>query len=149
LSSTNVPHLELFIVETGADSEDEEEKTQERLAKRFTKRARIQRMEEMHADTEEFSQQRLIDEDETMKLELKKMKVSYFRSYFATILLVCRLIPRSSFFRMVSFENVVYPLLEAHSPLWIQVRTPCSNGKKAQEALVVLSSTRVTAFPLH
>jgi hypothetical protein len=126
----------------GADSEDEEEKTQERLAKRFTKRARIQRMEEMHAESEEFSQQRLIDEDETMKLELKKMKVSYFKSYFATILLVCRLIPHSSSFsRMVLFESVVYPLLEAHSPLWIWVRTPCSNGKKAQEALVVLSLT--------
>lgn len=65
-----------MISENPDDSEDEEEKTQERLAKRFAKRARMNRIEEMHAESEEFSQQRLIDEDETMKLELKKMKVS-------------------------------------------------------------------------
>ena len=55
---------------------DEEERTQERLAKRFAKRARMQRLVELHGDSQEFSQQRLIDEDESMKLELSKMKVS-------------------------------------------------------------------------
>ena len=34
----------------------------------------MQRLEEMFADSQEFSQQRLIDEDESMKLELQKMK---------------------------------------------------------------------------
>jgi hypothetical protein len=36
----------------------------------------MQRLEEEYAESEEFSQQRLIDEDESMKWELKKMKVS-------------------------------------------------------------------------
>jgi hypothetical protein len=71
--------LTFHVFETDAEnannSDDEEEKTQERLAKRFAKRARMQRLEESHAESEEFSQQRLMDEDETMKLELKKMKV--------------------------------------------------------------------------
>ena len=44
-----------------------EERTQERLAKRFAKRARMCRLEEMYADSQEFSQQRMIDEDESMK----------------------------------------------------------------------------------
>jgi hypothetical protein len=58
----------------GNDSEAEEERTQERLAKRFAKRARMQRLEEEFADSQEFSQQRLIDEDESMRQELSQMK---------------------------------------------------------------------------
>jgi hypothetical protein len=58
----------------GADSEAEEDRTQERLAKRFAKRARMQRLEEEFADSQEFSQQRLIDEDESMRHELSQMK---------------------------------------------------------------------------
>ena len=66
--------------ETGDDSEAEEERTQERLAKRFAKRARMQRLEEEYADSEEFSRQRLIDEDESMRQELTQMKVSPFNA---------------------------------------------------------------------
>ena len=78
--STSNAHVLEIDAGNANNSDDEEEKTQERLAKRFAKRARMQRLEESHADTEEFSQQRLMDEDETMKLELKKMKVrSSFR----------------------------------------------------------------------
>jgi hypothetical protein len=58
----------------GNDSEAEEERTQERLARRFAKRARMQRLEEEFADSQEFSQQRLIDEDESMRQELSQMK---------------------------------------------------------------------------
>lgn len=54
---------------------DDDEKEQERLAKRFAKRARMQRLIETHGHDEEFSQLRLIDEDETTRLELKMMKV--------------------------------------------------------------------------
>ena len=68
--------LDTLCAEDGENSEDEEERTQERLAKRFAKRARMQRLVELHGDSQEFSQQRLIDEDESMKLELSKMKVS-------------------------------------------------------------------------
>ncbi len=64
--------------ETGEDSEAEEERTQERLAKRFAKRARMQRLEEEFAHSQEFSQQRLIDEDESMRQELSQMKVRAF-----------------------------------------------------------------------
>jgi hypothetical protein len=55
--------------------EDEEDKEQERLAKRFAKRARMQRLLEEHSGNGEFSQSRLIDEDETMKQDLMKIKV--------------------------------------------------------------------------
>lgn len=53
---------------------DEEELQQERLAKRFAKRARMQRILEAHEHEEEFSQLRLMDEDTTLKLELQNMK---------------------------------------------------------------------------
>lgn len=52
------------------------ERTQERLAKRFAKRARMCRLEEQYAESQEFSQQRMMDEDESMKKELSQMKVS-------------------------------------------------------------------------
>jgi len=55
--------------------EEQEEVEQELLAKRFAKRARMQRVIEAHAHEEEFSQSNLIDEDTTLKLELQKMKV--------------------------------------------------------------------------
>lgn len=57
--------------------EASEERTQERLAKRFAKRARMCRLEEMYADSQEFSMQRMIDEDESMKKELSQMTVSF------------------------------------------------------------------------
>ena len=61
------------------NEEDQEEAQQELLAKRFAKRARMQRLLESHGDDEEFSQMRLIDEDVTMKLELKSMKDAFSR----------------------------------------------------------------------
>ena len=60
----------------GENDEDLEEKEQERMAKRFTKRARMQRLIEAHGDDEEFSQMKLIEEDTTLKEELQKIKVS-------------------------------------------------------------------------
>ena len=64
-------------VSTEEMTEAAEERTQERLAKRFAKRARMCRLEEQYADSQEFSQQRMIDEDESMKKELSQMKVSF------------------------------------------------------------------------
>jgi hypothetical protein len=59
----------------GAENdEDAEEREQELLAKRFAKRARMQRLIETHGEDEEFSQLRLIDEDQSMKKELMSMK---------------------------------------------------------------------------
>lgn len=57
------------------DKDNADEKEQERLAKQFSRRARMQRLIEQHGDDKEFSQLRLIDEDETTRLELKMMKV--------------------------------------------------------------------------
>ena len=54
--------------------EDKEEREQERLAKRFAKRARMQRLLVLHGEEEEFSQARLIDEDASLRLELQNMK---------------------------------------------------------------------------
>jgi hypothetical protein len=45
------------------------------MAKRFTKRARMQRLIESHGHEEEFSQLKLMDEDTTLKEELQKIKV--------------------------------------------------------------------------
>jgi hypothetical protein len=55
--------------------EEEEEQEQERLAKRFAKRARMQRLIELHGHEAEFSQSKLMDEDVDLKLELQNMKV--------------------------------------------------------------------------
>ena len=55
--------------------EDVEELEQERLAKRFAKRARMHRLIEAHGHEQEFSQSKLIEEDLALKQELQKMKV--------------------------------------------------------------------------
>jgi hypothetical protein len=61
----------------GSGEQDElEEKEQERLAKRFAKRARMQRLIETYGHDEEFSQSKLIDEDATLQIELQQMKAS-------------------------------------------------------------------------
>eukprot|EP00977_Amphora_coffeiformis_P006366 scaffold1353_cov161-Amphora_coffeaeformis.AAC.38 len=60
---------------SGEKDEDLEEKEQERMAKRFTKRARMQRLIEAHGHEEEFSQMKLMEEDTTLKEELQKIKV--------------------------------------------------------------------------
>lgn len=72
-----------FFADKDKTADDEEEKEQERLAKRFAKRARMQRLIEAHGDDEEFSQMRLIDEDESTRLELKMMKVCYYEASFS------------------------------------------------------------------
>jgi hypothetical protein len=63
----------------GGVEENKEDKEQELLAKRFAKRARMQRLLDAHGHDEEFSQAKLIDDDAAMKLELQKMKVRLFQ----------------------------------------------------------------------
>jgi hypothetical protein len=58
-----------------AENTLQEDQEQEKLARRFTKRARMQRLIERYGHEEEFSQSRLIEEDATLKLELQQMKV--------------------------------------------------------------------------
>mmetsp|Transcript_23085 Transcript_23085/g.34080 ORF Transcript_23085/g.34080 Transcript_23085/m.34080 type:complete len:1330 (+) Transcript_23085:111-4100(+) len=53
------------------DKEQEEERL---IAQRFAKRARMQRLIETHGEDKEFSQLRLLDEDDRMKKELTEMK---------------------------------------------------------------------------
>jgi hypothetical protein len=62
--------------EEAPTEEDYEEKEQERLARQFSKRARMQRLMEEFGESEEFAQSRLIDEDANIKLELERMTVS-------------------------------------------------------------------------
>lgn len=52
----------------------EDDQEQEHLAKRFAKRARMERLMEEYGRNDEFSHSRLIEEDTTMKDELKHMK---------------------------------------------------------------------------
>ncbi len=63
------------------NEEEEEDKEQERLAKRFAKRARMNRLLEIHGEEKEFTQSRLLDEDEDLRKELTKIKVSNMFSY--------------------------------------------------------------------
>ncbi|GAX17179.1 hypothetical protein FisN_10Lh026 [Fistulifera solaris] len=56
------------------DKQTEEEREQERLAKRFSKRARMQRLIDAHGHDEEFSRSKLIDDDEMIKTDLQRMK---------------------------------------------------------------------------
>jgi hypothetical protein len=64
------------IMEGGIEQgNDEEDKEQERLAKQFAKRARMQRLMDEYGDDEEFTDSRLIEEDSNMKEELSQMKV--------------------------------------------------------------------------
>jgi len=57
------------------NDEEAEELEQERLiAKRITKRVRMKRLIKMHGEDKEFSQGRLIDEDNGMKEELTEMR---------------------------------------------------------------------------
>jgi hypothetical protein len=67
--------------EGGGDGAEDniEDKEQDLLAKRFAKRARMQRLIDAHGQDEEFSQAKLIDDDAAMKLELQKMKVRQTR----------------------------------------------------------------------
>ena len=63
--------------EEGKKEEDgDDDKEQDRLAKRFAKRARMQRLMDEFGDDEEFTDSRLIEEDSNMKEELSQMKVS-------------------------------------------------------------------------
>ena len=62
--------------ETTAGNEEEEEREQDRLAKRFAKRARMNRILEQYEGDSQFSRSRLIDEDESTQHDLKTMKVS-------------------------------------------------------------------------
>ncbi len=63
------------------DKQTEEEREQERLAKRFSKRARMQRLIDAHGHDEEFSRSKLIDDDEMIKADLQRMKVRRSRPY--------------------------------------------------------------------
>jgi len=58
----------------GVDGEDKEDREQDRLAKRFAKRARMQRLLETYDGEGEFSQTRLIDEDKSTRNDLRAMK---------------------------------------------------------------------------
>jgi len=53
---------------------DNEDRQQEHLAKRFAKRARMNRVLETYGADSEFSQSRLLDEDETLKTELSTIR---------------------------------------------------------------------------
>lgn len=51
------------------------------MAKQFAKRARMNRILEAYEGDTEFSRSRLIDEDVSMHIELKTMKVSALEEY--------------------------------------------------------------------
>ena len=52
---------------------------QKNLAKRFARRARMNRLMEIYGDEKEFSQSGLLEQDEDMQKELKSIRVSYDR----------------------------------------------------------------------
>ncbi|KAG7355171.1 hypothetical protein IV203_004527 [Nitzschia inconspicua] len=77
--SSSEEEEELQIGDDANESDIEEEISQRRLTKLFKKRATMKDYERLYGKSEEFSQQRLIDEDESMKEELKKMRNGLIR----------------------------------------------------------------------
>lgn len=67
--------LEVTGENKDGNDEDGDEREQERLAKHFEKRARRNRALDMFEGDSQFSRSRLIDEDVSMKQDLKTMKV--------------------------------------------------------------------------
>lgn len=86
--------------ETNENKAGDDEAEQEKLAKRFAKRARMERLMEEYGHEEQFSHSRLIEEDTTMKDELKRMKVC-LRFCFAVFSFSL------SYYRCVSANNRV------------------------------------------
>ena len=62
------------LLDNQNDDIDPEELEQEKLAKRFSKRARMQRLIEVHGGDDEFMESRLIEQDPTLKEELSNMR---------------------------------------------------------------------------
>ena len=62
--------------EDGNSFDQGEDKEQKNLAKRFARRARMNRLLEIYGDEKEFSQSGLIDQDEDLQKELKSIRVS-------------------------------------------------------------------------
>ena len=58
------------------EGEDDEDKEEDRQAKRFAKRARMNRILEAYEGDDQFSRSRLIDEDASLQIELKSIKVN-------------------------------------------------------------------------
>lgn len=66
--------------EAEKNSDDEEDAEQENLAKRFARRARMNRLIALHGDDKEFSQGRRLDTDKQMQEELKSIRVVHSRT---------------------------------------------------------------------
>lgn len=62
------------------NSDDEEDAEQENLAKRFARRARMNRLIALHGDDKEFSQGCRLDTDKQMQEELKSIRVVHSRT---------------------------------------------------------------------
>lgn len=73
-----------FLLFSGNEDEpeDEEDVEQELLAKRFARRARMNRLIEIYGADEEFSQGRLLDQSEEMQKELRSIRVSCWKYVF-------------------------------------------------------------------
>ncbi|GFH62085.1 hypothetical protein CTEN210_18561 [Chaetoceros tenuissimus] len=66
--------------EAEKNSDDEEDAEQENLAKRFARRARMNRLIALHGDDKEFSQGRRLETDKQMQEELKSIRVVHSRT---------------------------------------------------------------------
>ena len=66
--------------EAEKNSDDEEDADQENLAKRFARRARMNRLIALHGNDKEFSQGRRLDTDKQMQEELKSIRVVHSRT---------------------------------------------------------------------
>lgn len=129
--------LSCIAAEENKDAVDEDEKEQERLAKRFSKRARMQRLIEEHGEDEEFSQLRLIDEDDTTRLELKMMKVS-------NMIFITSLISRLPCHCRQSSPNLEYLPLYIHQNV-SQMSRDTSGGSSSRTASQSSDSREGTA----
>ena len=97
---------QLLLLLGEKNSEDEDDREQERLAKRFAKRARMNRLLEMHNSDTQFSRSRLLDEDVTLQKDLKAIKVSCLASDSACDCAKVMLTAVGSFFKECSFQDL-------------------------------------------
>lgn len=73
----NITKIFFNCADSAQNVDDGEDVEQKNLAKRFARRARMNRLMEIYGDEKEFSQSGLLEQDEDMQKELKSIRVSY------------------------------------------------------------------------
>lgn len=123
---------------------DDEEREQDRMAKHFAKRARRNRILEEYEGDSQFSRSRLIDEDVTMQMDLKTMKVN--TPYSALILFLKSSQDVHVDHSFIPSYNRRLPSLESE-PLKAAISTPKRTIARRRKPRVALRPRVQTSVP--